>query len=203
MKHTIKATHLKQSVLAMMHGDGYVDVNYNSGKARLDIYHCDEQKDYLLWKAFMLKQIKGVKCTVTEKIDARPLKRGGTRVGWRLQTNFSRYFFNLHQTPTKFKLKQLVKPLALVVLWQDDGTLMIDKYGHYSSATLCTDSWEEGFLKGFIKYFNIEYGWVPELMNYTCRGKQYPRLRMRKKEMLKFSELVKSQTQDSMQYKLL
>lgn len=204
MKSLVKATELKQAILAMMKGDGFTDVNYNSGMARLDIYHCEDQLGYLEWKSSILEQVTGITCRITKKVDKRLLKSGKTRSGYRLQTNFSRYLFNLHQTPNKFKFKQLVKPLALAVLWQDDGTLTIRKpCGNYSSATLCSDAWSNEELFMFNKYFNNQYGWRMEDMDYKCRGKIYPRLRMKKKQMQKFSEIVKSYIQDCMMYKLL
>lgn len=199
----LKATELKQCVLAFMKGDGYTEVNYTSGKARLDIYHCEAQLAYINWKCEVLNQITGVTCTVKEKVDKRPLVGGNTRKGYRLQTNFSRYLFNLHQTPEKFKVKQLVKPRALAILWQDDGTLCIDSSGYFSTATLCTDSWDWDFIGMFNKYFNGNYGWCMRELKYKCRGKEYPRLRMRKDEMIKLGGIIACHLQPCMEYKLL
>ena len=204
MRSVISATELKQYILAMMRGDGFTDMNHSSGKARLDIYHCEAQREYLEWKAFVLSQVTGITCRITQKIDKRPLKGGGTRKGWRLQTNFSRYLFNLKQTPDKYKFKQLVKPCALAVLWQDDGTLIIRKRdSSYSSAVLCSDAWPREHISMFSRYFNDAYGWCMLPMEASCRGTVYPRLRMRKKQMEKFSEIVKSYTHKCMMYKLL
>lgn len=203
MKSTVTNSEHKQAILAMMHGDAYVDVNARSGKARLDIYHCAEQYDYLIWKKDLLESIKGITCNVVEKLDDRELKSGDTRKGYRLQTNFSRYLYNLHVTPLKFQMKQLVKPLALAVLWQDDGTLVYDAKGHYSTANLCTDAWDVDNLKQFREYFNKQYGWTMLNQDYTCRGKHYPRLRMRKKEMSLFSTIVQDHMCECLSYKII
>lgn len=194
---------MKQIVLAIMHGDAFVDVNTNSGKARLDIYHCEEQKDYLLQKEFWLAQINGLQTHVSEKTDKRLLKSGNVRLGFRLQSSFSRYMYNLHVSPDKYKVKQLVKPQALAILWQDDGTICWDSDGNYSTAYLCTDSWERTFLNQFLIAFNNKYGWQPILMDYKCRGKTYPRLRFRKGEMIKLSNIIKSYVAPSMLYKII
>ena len=191
----------KQVVLAMMFGDTYVDCNYRSGKARLDIYHCSDQYEYIMWKCGVLNSINGIRARVVEKVDNRPLKSGGVRRGYRLQTNFSRYFFKLYTSPTKFQVKQLVKPMALAVLWQDDGSLMMKhNRREYCSAQLCTDRWDLAILRDFMHQFNRAYGWTFEPMQYTM---SYIRLRMRKKEMIKFTDIVWPFTTDCMKYKLV
>lgn len=187
----------------MMHGDAHVVVNHTSGKAKLDIYHSESQYDLIMWKCKVLSDISTIKCTVKAKVDNRPLKTKKCRVGYRLLTNFSRYLYNLYVTPTKFQMKTLVKPKALAVLWQDDGTLCIDKYGNYSSAVLCTDNWSREDLLYFRSQWNKKYGWCPDILNTTCRGVKYTRLRMRKKEMEKFSNVVRDHFVESMKYKLL
>lgn len=194
---------MKQTALAIMCGDAYVDTNLNSGKSRLDIYHSNTQKEYLEQKAVWLNSINDVDCRIVEKIDKRPLVGGNHRVGWRLQTNFSRYFYNLSVAPDKYKLKQLVKPKALAILWQDDGTISWSSKGHYSTAVLCTDSWSDEFIKGFNREFNNEYGWCPSLMYTVCRGKPYTRLRFVKNEMTKLSDIIKNYVSPCMKYKII
>lgn len=194
---------MKQISLAMMYGDSFVDVNFNSGKARLDTYHSDKQVSYILQKQNWLNNINDVSTVLTEKIDTRLLKSGETRKGWRLQTTFSRYLFSLFVTPDKFKIKQLVKPAALSVLWMDNGTICWDNKNYYSTAYLCTDRWDWEFVKNFLKVFNNEYGWRPTLMHYKCRDKIYPRLRFRKTEMEKLSGIIKSYVLPDLEYKIL
>ena len=203
MKSNIKGSEHKQAVLAMIHGDAHVDVNPRSGKARLDIYHCADQYEYIMWKKEVLEDIQGVTCRVSEKVDTRLLKSGKTRKGYRLQTNFSSYLYNLHVTPLKFQIKQLVKPLALAILWQDDGTLVYDSKVCYSTANLCTDAWDRDSLKQFRDYFNKQYGWTMRNQEYLCRGKTYPRLRMRKGEMELFSRIVEDFVLDCLEYKII
>jgi hypothetical protein len=198
----MKSTELKQIILAMMYGDAYTDINYNSGKARLDIYHCAKQYEYLLWKQQVLQCVTGLNVRVVEKVDNRSLVNGNTRKGYCLQTSYSRYLFNLHQTPNKFKIKQLVKPLALAVLWQDDGSLMLRQGATdmiYSSAVLSTDSWDQYTLATFTKYFNTRFGWCMILMNTNNHGG----LRMRKDMMVSFSNIIRPYVQPCMLYKLL
>lgn len=192
---------IKQACIAMMYGDAYTDTNFNSGRSRLDLYHSEKQRDYLEWKNLILSNV--VETYLSEKIDQRPLKNNNTRKGWRLHTRFCRYLFSLKQAPTKFLVKQLVKPLALSILWQDDGTICWDKKGGYSTAYLYTDSWDREELKIFLKEFNNQYGWCPVIMDYKCRGKTYPRLRFKKNEMEKLSGIIKSYIQPSMMYKII
>lgn len=191
---------LKQAFLAMMYGDAYLDVNINSGKARFDIYHNAKNEDYLIWKSEIISIIADN--NIKDKIDKRKLVNGNVRVGKRLQSSFSRYFYNLSVTPEKFKIKQLVKPLALSILWQDDGT--ISWHGkNFSTAVLCTDSWREDFIINFREEFNKYYGWCPTIMHASCRGSKYTRLRFKKKEMEKLSDIIKSYIVPSMKYKII
>lgn len=202
METKMNKSEMKQVSLALMYGDSYVDTNKTSGKSRLDIYHCDKQKDYLLYKVAIMKSLPFEVGLVKEKVDKRPTKNGG-RVGWRVQTGFSTYLYNLSVAPHKFVVKQLVKPRALAILWMDDGTICWDSKGYYSTGYLCTDSWDEQFLKGFLKEFNKLYGWRPILMDYKCRGVTYKRLRFTKNMAQKFSDIIKSYVIPCMEYKLV
>lgn len=189
-----------------MHGDCHVDTNYNSGKARLDIYHTRKNYDLILKKKAILEQVNGVKVTIVEKEDSRPLKNGGTRRGYRLKTNFSRYFFTMKVAPFKFVSKQLVKPKALALLWMDDGTVCWHRKGdkaYFSTATLATDDWQSYRLACLRRAWNNAYGWCPSAMPYRCRGVLYTRLRLTKNQTEKLTEVIRNHVVESMQYKLV
>lgn len=199
----MKSCEIKSQTIAIMFGDCHVDVNENSGKARLDIYHSEKNLDLLEKKKEVLEKINGVTTRITEKIDSRPLKRGGTRKGYRLQTNFSRYFFKLWTAPFKYIAKQLVKPEALAILWQDDGTICWKKEGRFSTATLATDDWEEWKVQELRKAWNNSFGWSPVKMDYKCRGKNYIRLRLVKEQAEKLSNVIRNHVVESMKYKII
>ena len=63
-------------------------------------------------------------------------------------------------------------------MWQDDGTLCIDKNGYFSTATLATDDWSNQKVEELRKAWNNAYGWCPVKMDYKCRDKMYLRLRL-------------------------
>ncbi len=201
-KLKMNSSNIKQSVLAMMFGDAFTDTNFNSGKARLEIYHCEDQYEYLLKKKDILENISGITCNISVKTDNRILSSGLTRKGYRLQTNFSRYFFNLVQTPNKFKLKQLVKPEALAILWQDDGTLIFDKKGHFSTAVLATDSWDKTAIDYFIQQFNKLYGWSPVIMQTHNKGKIVYKIRFTKDKAILLSNIIKPYISTCLNYKV-
>ncbi len=198
----MKSCEIKSQTIAIMHGDCYTDVNHNSGKARLDIYHNEKNLDLIMKKKMILEQITGVVVTVTEKIDKRQLKSGGVRKGYRLQTNFSRYFYKINQAPFKYIAKQLVKPESLALLWQDDGTVCW-KDGYFSTATLATDDWESWKVDELRKEWNKYYGWCPVKMDYKCRDKMYLRLRLIKEQAEKLSDVIRNHVVGSMKYKLI
>lgn len=198
----ISSSEIKQQVLAIMYGDCFVDQNQNSGKARLDIYHTEKNLDLLLKKKEILESVTGVNVKITEKLDSRPLKNGEIRKGYRLQTNFTSYFYKLFNSPFKYVSKQLVKPLALSILWQDDGTVCWSKKGYFSTATLATDDWEGWKVKELIKAWNNQYGWSPVAMDYKCRDKMYIRLRLIKAQYEQLSNVLSEHCVPSMQYKI-
>lgn len=202
---------LKQSILAMMWGDAYVDVNHNSGKARLDIYHCENQLELLQHKKVILERISGIRCSIVEKIDNRPLVDGSTRKGYRLQTNFSRYLYNLSVLPGKFVSRSLVYPKALAILWQDDGTVSwhrstsvdgTDKE-YFSSAVLCTDSWPAEFTAAFRSNFNRMYGWTPNVLIAPYKDTTCERLRFTRGNAEKLSAIIEPYVVPVMKYKLV
>lgn len=199
----MKSCEMKSQTIAIMFGDCHVDVNDNSGKARLDIYHTEKNFDLLLKKKEILERINGVKVSIKEKVDKRPLAGGGVRKGYRLQTNFSRYFYKLWVSPFKYIAKQLVKPEALAIMWQDDGTVCWSKKGYFSTATLATDDWEEYRVDELRKAWNKAYGWCPAKMDYKCRGVNYIRLRLVKNQVEKLSSVIRNHIVDSMKYKLV
>jgi len=96
----------------------------------------------------------------------------------------------------------LVKPSALALLWASDGTLCTRPNGTFSTAVLCTDSWEQWQVEEFRKQWNTTYGWCPTITNYACRGKTYPRLRLTKSQAESLTNIILEHTVPSMQYKL-
>lgn len=198
----MKACELKRKTLAIMNGDCHVDINEKSGKARLDIYHSEDNYDLIEYKKSILENINGVSVSIKEKVDSRKLKSGMTRKGYRLQTNFSRYFYKLKTMPFKAVCKQMVVPDALAVLWQDDGTVCWDRQGYFSTATLAVDDWDLWKVEELRKSWNNQYGWCPKIMDYKCRGSHYYRLRLVKKEFEKLCESTFGYTCESMKYKV-
>lgn len=213
----LTASEQKSCITAMMLGDAYTDCNDISGKARLDIYHRKEDLELLEWKKEILEDVTGLTARITEKADSRELLSGSTREGYRLQTNFSSYLYKLHKAPFKYKAKRAINPIGLAILWMDDGTLVMrakrtgrakvvldpKDRSEFSTANLCTDSWTYEECKYFIQVWNNSLGWSPILQDYTCRGKVYPRLRLRKEMSIKLSYHIQQYMCNCMEYKLL
>ena len=192
---------IENQLTAIMHGDAYVDINSNSGKARLDIYHKSSNEDYLHFKKEVLRAV-GIDSTVRVKIDKRKLVGGNTRTGNRLQSKFSSVIYDLNSLSSTLIAQRLIAPEALAILWQDDGT--VSWHGKtFSTAVLCTDSWDEELLKQFQLAFYSRYGWGPSVMNTMCRGKQYTRLRFVREQAANLSEIIKDYIVPSMEYKLV
>lgn len=192
----MKSSEIKSQVLAMMHGGAHVDNNHASGKSRLNIYHDARQLELLELKRDILESITGVTATIRVKND-------GTCEGYRLQTNYSRYFYKLNTAPFKYVVKQLVRPKALAILWSDDGTLCIRSNGEFSSAVLCLDAWPLWQIDMLVIAWNRQYGWSPVVTAYKDRGTTYLRLRLIKEQAVRLSDKLMSYTVPALQYKLL
>jgi hypothetical protein len=200
----LSSSEIKSCFYAIMLADSFTEVNTNSGKARLDIYHSSKNEDYMKMKTQIFMNIKTLEFSVKEKIDSRPLKNGGVRQGFRCITKFSNYIYTLHNVPFKVKVKGIINnPLALAILWQDDGTCYVNQDGVYKYANICVESWTIEQCKIFIQAWNDKFGWSPKLAFYQSRNKTYHRLSIMKSEMQQFSDHIREYVVDSMQYKIL
>ncbi|OGM14272.1 hypothetical protein A2141_02855 [Candidatus Woesebacteria bacterium RBG_16_40_11] len=106
----------KQLILGCILGDGYMRKKVN---AHLQITHSIKQKEYVLWKYSMLKNIV---------ITAPHEYRGNAgRVGYRFFTkslpDITDFYNKFYQNGKKIIPKDLtLSPLSLAVLYMDDGS---------------------------------------------------------------------------------
>ena len=195
----LDAKHLKSAITAMEFGDGYLDMNAMSAKARFGIYHSAEHLDYMEWKQLILQQVSNVTAQIVTKDD--------TRHGYRLQTNFHRYFYKIGVQSFKQRVKNLFTPIGLAVWWQDSGTLC-QSGGEYKYAHLSIQGYTVEEIKCIITAWNNHFGWSPKLAfyqqkNYGRGTTSVHRLILRKSEAILLSEYIKDFVQDSFKYKLL
>src|SRR3989344_4051708 len=71
-------------ILGTLLGDGSLKVQNKYLNANLQIRHSETQKDYLLWKAEMLKEVAGDKSVSAQKADGYSKKRKWRFVSRRL-----------------------------------------------------------------------------------------------------------------------
>ena len=192
---------IKKVVIACMMADSYTEVNNNSGKARLDIYHSDKQLEYIKVKKILLEKLDDVKCNLYEKKDNRILVSGGTRIGYRLQTTYSNFFYMLHMMPEDKILENIINPISLAVLWMDDGALSY-KSSYFSYAVLCSESWPIDFTKKFSGLLNNNYDIKCELMNVNLSSGIGQRVRFIKNEFDKFKNIIADYIIHELDYKI-
>lgn len=206
---SLSSSELKTAITSMLLGDGFAESNVMSGKARFDIYHKSDNLDLILFKQQVLEQIPGITCRVTEKVDTRPLKNGDVRKGYRLQTSFSNYLFNIANSSFKLKVKRTITPLGLAILWQDNGTTVIglrDGRYQFKFANLCTERLSIEENKRIILEWNNLLGWSPRLEMYKKNTESditYHRLALKKEQVISLSEVIAPFVVDSMKYKLI
>lgn len=144
----------KQVILGSILGDGSLKTQKNYLNANLQIRHSETQKDYLLWKAEMLKEIARDKSVSVQKPDGYSKQNK-----WRFVSRSTPALTELHHetyTHNKLHIKRKwlndMTPLALAVWWCDDGSLI--SYGG-RKGVFCTDGFDETSVKILARYLEV------------------------------------------------
>ncbi len=175
-------------ILGAILGDGSLKIQNKYSNANLQIRHSEKQKEYLLWKADMLKEIAGDKSISIQKADGYSMKKK-----WRFSSKRTRALTELHQLTYEHNRVRIrrrwlnqMKPLSLAVWWCDDGSLI--SYGG-RKGVFCTDGFDEASVKILARYlgvvWNIRAVVAPVGRKRDGTQEQYWRLWIRSQEELK------------------
>ena len=121
----------KSLLIACVLGDGYIAKSSNSKSCTLEIIHSNKQKEYIEWKADLLRKATGKKIPLKEKIVAKRTiigKETPELLAYRI-TCTHKYFRVLRKwlyPNNKKKLSpkyiQYLDPLGLAIWYMDDGS---------------------------------------------------------------------------------
>ncbi|PIP86688.1 hypothetical protein COV42_02500 [Candidatus Campbellbacteria bacterium CG11_big_fil_rev_8_21_14_0_20_44_21] len=144
----------KQVILGSILGDGSLKIQIKNSNANLQIRHSEIQKDYLLWKAEMLKEIATDSSISVQKPDGYS-KRNKWRFSSRRLPSLTELHHLTHEQ-NKLCIKRTwlnqMTELALTVWWCDDGSLI--SYGG-RKGVFCTDGFNEASVKILARYLKV------------------------------------------------
>ena len=175
-------------ILGSILGDGSLKIQNKYSNVNLQIRHSEVQKEYLLWKAEMLKEIAGEKAVGIQKADGYSLNQK-----WKFNSRRTPALTELHHltyTHNKLDIRRTwlnqMTPLSLAVWWCDDGSLI--SYGG-RKGVFCTDGFDEASVNILARYlevvWNIHTIVAPVGRSRGGKREQYWRIWIRSHEELK------------------
>lgn len=175
-------------ILGSILGDGSLKIQSEYSNANLQIRHSETQKEYLLWKAQMLKEIAGEKAVSVQKADGYSANKKWRFFSKRTPTLTELYRLTHKHNRLRIRrtwLNQLT-PLSLAVWWCDDGSLI--GYGG-RKGVFCTDGFDEASVRMLARYLGVVWDIrtvvAPVGRKRDGKQEQYWRIWIRSQEELK------------------
>ena len=178
----------KQVILGAILGDGSLKIQNKYSNAGLQIRHSEVQKEYLLWKAEMLKEIGGDRSISVQEPDGYSKNRKWRFVSKRLPALTELHHLTYQHNKLRIRRKWLnqMTPLSLAVWWCDDGSLI--GYGG-RKGVFCTDGFDEASVRILARYlgvvWNIRTIVAPVGPKRDGKQEKYWRIWIRSQEELK------------------
>lgn len=202
----------KSAIIGMVIGDGclsrYNGRNKNKvGNAYFQMTHCEAQYDYLIWKKDILDKI--AQCSIYKN---DKLKDGKIYKSFRLYSKANPVYTGLYnrfyqcgedKKSLDEYLVKMITPLALSIIYMDDGTLGKAYDKHYIKETfflrLCNFDYANLFLLKKSLKIKFDLDW-----NINKHSKIYYQLRLLNNHNEKFIKIIKPYIDlvPCMQYKL-
>jgi len=142
-------------ILGSLLGDGSLKIHRQYRNARFAFRHSEKQKDYFFWKVKQLKEISSARSVWRQSKDG---KDGWGTVKWRYQSKALPQLTKLYKLTNpngKFKIRRkwlnLLKPLSLAILWQDDGSIIANG----RKGVICTDSFPKNNVQLLCRYLRV------------------------------------------------
>lgn len=187
-KHVPLSDQARAIILGTLLGDGSLKVQNKYANANLQIRHSETQKEYLFWKAKMLKEIAGDRSVSVQKPDGYSKDRKWRFVSKRLSSLTELHQLTYRNNNLRIRRKWLnqMTPLSLAVWWCDDGSLI--GYGG-RKGVFCTDGFEKKSVKILARYLKVVWSVraivAPIMREYKGERRQYWRIWIRSQEELK------------------
>jgi len=188
---------IKSAVIGMVIGDGCLSRNKGRkgnkvGNAFYQMNHCEAQYEYLMWKKKILDRI--AKCSVWPNDKKR---KGKVYKGYHLYSKANPVYTKLYNRFYQYGKKSLdeylvkmITPLALAIIYMDDGCLGKECPKHWTKETffLCLNNFDYAnlfLLKKSLKIkFNLDW-------NINKTSVRFYQLRLLNKHNQKFVDIIK------------
>lgn len=187
----------KSAVIGMVIGDGCLSrqkgrKGYKVGNAFFQMTHCKAQYDYLIWKKNILDPV--AQCSVWKN---DMMKNGKLNEAYHLYskanpvyTGLYNRFYGYGKKSVDEYLVKMITPLALAIIYMDDGTIGKGYEKHYTKETfylkLCNFDYANLFLIKKSLKIKFDLDW-----NINKHSKEYYQLRLLNKHNNKFVKIIK------------
>lgn len=153
-KHVPLSETARAVILGAILGDGSLKIQTKYSNAGFQIRHSETQKDYLLWKAEMLKEIATDSSVSVQVPDGYSKNRKWRFVSKRLPSLTELHTVTHSHNRLRIRRSWLntLTPLSLAVWWCDDGSLI--SYGG-RKGVFCTDGFDEASVRILARYFEV------------------------------------------------
>lgn len=197
---------IRSAIVGMIIGDGCISKRRGRSEAYFQMSHCEKQYEYLLWKQKFLNTITSSTIhRVKKELNGKIFK--GYHLGTKQHPFFTRFYKRFYHNGHKVVDEYLVKkisPLALAIIFMDNGTYRYNPNKKNITFYLCTQAFDYANQLLLKKSLKIKYDldWNINKANKTKSGNYNYRLRLANRHNDKFVEIIKSFIIPCMLYKL-
>ena len=194
MNLNLKGTELKSAIIGMVIGDGCLTKRYKNGQAYFQMNHCEKQLEYMNWKINIIHNITDGKTYETQKI-----LNGKIFKGYHFGSNrhpfftrlHSRFYHNGRKVLDEYLVK-MINPLALAIIYMDDGTFGRHHTHGNDSFFLCTQNFDYANQMLLQKSLKLNFGleWNINKSEKSKDGTYNYRLRLSTRFNEKFLDII-------------
>lgn len=188
---------VKSAIIGMVMGDGCLSMRHEGDKANahLQMNQSDNQLEYLLWKKAIIDNVTESTLNIinyTSSLDKKPytMYHLGSRVHPMFTKLYKRFYHEKHKVVDEYLVK-MITPLALSILFMDDGTRCSFK-GRDDSFFLCVQSFDYAnqlLIKKSLK-IKFDLDWNINRVGTSKKGTILYRLRLANRHNQKFTDIV-------------
>lgn len=190
----------KQVIIGSILGDG--NITKQSLYSFLQISHAESQREWLEYKASLLGRFVTEKGVYTRN-PAGPNRQNIVEV----RTYQNKFIDELYQKSYRNEKKYLdniyylVDPLALAILWGDDGSYgKVNNKHEYGILSLCGFTFKENQL--FSDFLLEKFSIKSTVLTKRVNGREYPQIRISKDGMERLREIINDYLPKTMKYKI-
>nr|YP_010448251.1 hypothetical protein NRL16_pgp038 [Symbiochloris sp. SG-2018]UTQ75732.1 hypothetical protein [Symbiochloris sp. SG-2018] len=178
----------KQVLLGALLGDGSLRVQKNYKNARFQMRHSIIQKTYFDWKVSQLNEIAITKAVALQGPDGFSTNKKLHFQSRALESLTTLYKITHHKNKLMIRRKwlNLMNPLALMVWWFDDGSLISGR----RQGVICTDSFDINSVKILSRYLKVVWGIETRVRLKSKKIPDQYRLFLNTSETIKFLKII-------------